>query len=82
MNPINLVRVPKIDNPSTNLGFTLLSIDIPIFDGKYADWVSFNELFMQLLCSNRQISDTQKMVLLRNKVKGSAATAIANLHVT
>ncbi|XP_017482625.1 PREDICTED: uncharacterized protein LOC108371551 isoform X2 [Rhagoletis zephyria] len=61
-----------------NLPYTLPKIDIPVFSGDYIQWNTFRELFSQLIGS-ASISDTQKMICLKSKLRGEAAMTIANL---
>lgn len=58
------------------------TMDIPTFHGDYHKWVSFKDLFIESIHSNRSISNAQKMQFLKSKVKGEAEKLIQHLNIS
>ncbi|GAB1869625.1 DUF1758 domain-containing protein [Camponotus japonicus] len=49
---------------------------LPTFDGKYESWLSFKNAFRNLIDSQSDLSDVDKLYYLRSALKGDAANKI------
>ncbi|XP_045495961.1 uncharacterized protein LOC123694542 [Colias croceus] len=57
-------------------------VDIPIFTGNYQQWVSFKNLFYEIVHVNPTLSNAQKMQYLKSKIKGDAERLIQHLQIS
>ncbi|GBN14055.1 hypothetical protein AVEN_183663-1 [Araneus ventricosus] len=57
---------------SKSVKIKLPKIPLPIFDGKYEEWSSFGNQFMNLIANNDDLSDSEKLYYLRSSLKGEA----------
>jgi Protein of unknown function (DUF1759) len=60
----------------------LPKINIPTFDGNFADWLQFFDLFKSLVDENPRYTDIQKFHYLRNSLKGKPYELISQIKVT
>ncbi|XP_036140324.1 uncharacterized protein LOC118644157 [Monomorium pharaonis] len=60
----------------------LPSIDMPPFDGNYADWETFRDRFTSLIIQNKDLTDFSRMHFLASALKGRARESIASLAIT
>ncbi|XP_055714396.1 uncharacterized protein LOC129808634 [Phlebotomus papatasi] len=67
---------------STNSNIKLPQIDLPSFDGKFSDWVSFREEFQSSVINYPNLTEVQKLTYLRSALKGEAYSVIKRLQVT
>lgn len=65
-----------------NVNVPLERIRIPTFDGNFAKWRAFRDLFQSLVCDNQDLSDVQKMHHLKSSLQGEAAGVIESWAVT
>jgi len=56
----------------------LPKVDLPTFDGKAEDWLSFRDLFTAIVVDNNTLSSVFKMSYLKSSLKGEAAHQIRN----
>ncbi|XP_045456263.1 uncharacterized protein LOC123666100 [Melitaea cinxia] len=61
---------------------TTPKMDIPVFSGSYHQWLSFKDLFVETIHTNRALSNSQKMQFLKSKLKGEAEKLVQHLHIT
>ncbi|GBL82623.1 hypothetical protein AVEN_263700-1 [Araneus ventricosus] len=57
---------------SKSVKIKLPKIPLPIFDGKYEKWSSFENQFRNLIANNDDLSDSEKLYYLRSILKGEA----------
>lgn len=57
-------------------------MDIPSFNGNYHQWMSFKDLFIEAIHSNRSLNDAQKMQFLKSKLKGEAEKIVQHLNIS
>lgn len=57
-------------------------IDIPVFTGKYSQWVSFWDLFSETIPNNISLNNAQKMQYLNGKLRGKAERLMQHLNIT
>ncbi|XP_037910069.1 uncharacterized protein LOC119650916 [Hermetia illucens] len=60
---------------------SLPHVTIPAFDGDYAQWQSFHDLFRQMI-HEQQLGNAQKMWYLKSNLKGEAERLIRHLPIT
>lgn len=67
---------------SNEVSVKLPTITLPKFDGKYEDWLSFEDSFKTLVHSNEKIQTVQKFNYLKSCLIGNAAQIIHSLSTT
>ncbi|KAJ8944541.1 hypothetical protein NQ318_009704 [Aromia moschata] len=60
----------------------LPTINLPVFDGSYENWLYFKDTFNSIVHANKAISDVQKFHYLRSCLKGEATDLIKSLEVS
>lgn len=73
--------VSSISN-SAACNIKLPTIQLPVFDGNYSDWVKFRDTFTSLIHENENLSDVQRFHYLNSSLKGVAARVIQSLGVS
>lgn len=58
-------------------GSKLPDIHLPRFDGNYADWPHFRDMFQSMIYRNQQLSPVQKLHYLRSCLSGEPAQIVA-----
>ncbi len=66
---------------ATAINVRLPSIDLPTFDGKYADWPSFKDLFDATVDNNTHLAPAQKLQYLKAALSGEPANLIKSLTI-
>lgn len=61
---------------------TTPKLEIPVFYGKYNQWMSFKDLFTEAIHNNISLSSAQKMQFLKSKVHGEAERLIQHLPIS
>ncbi|XP_078051484.1 uncharacterized protein LOC144477625, partial [Augochlora pura] len=56
--------------------------DLPRFDGKFEDWLSFKDKFSSMIDSHESLSNVQKLQYLQSALSGEAASVIKALATT
>lgn len=62
--------------------FRLPEVKIPMFSGKYHEWVTFRDLFIGLIHKNSSLDDAQKLYYLKGYLTGEAELLLKNVKVT
>ncbi|KAL0838691.1 hypothetical protein ABMA28_016761 [Loxostege sticticalis] len=57
-------------------------MEIPTFNGNYNSWISFKDLFTEIIHNNTSMSSAQKMQYLKTKIRGEAERLIHHLSVS
>lgn len=57
-------------------------IELPEFNGTFNNWISFRDLFVEMIHNNPTLNKTQKMQFLKAKLKGEAERLIKHLPVS
>ena len=60
----------------------LPAIELPVFDGDYLNWRSFEDSFVAFVDKNESLSNVQKLCYLRSQLKGDAWELIKSLDTT
>ncbi|XP_029054961.2 uncharacterized protein LOC114882244 [Osmia bicornis bicornis] len=60
----------------------LPTIQLPVFDGDYSDWVKFRDTFTSVIHQNETLSDVQRFLYLNSSLQGVAARVIQSLGVS
>lgn len=60
----------------------LPQINIPVFDGSYALWTNFYDIFSQAIHKNTQLGEVQKFQYLKTHTEGEANQIIRHLQTT
>lgn len=68
--------------PKSQEALKLPRVQIEKFLGDYFTWVSFRDLFTALAIDNKNLSNAQRMQLLKSNVGGDAETLIADLTIS
>ena len=64
------------------LGVKLPKIELPRFDGKVEEWLSFKDRFVSMIDSKVTLSDIEKLHYLRSALSGDAAAIIQAVDTT
>lgn len=79
-SPQMLSGVDSIGSASSII--KLAALNIPVFNGKYADWTSFHDMFVALVHTNTKLTPIQKFFYLRSSLSNEPANRIKNLETT
>lgn len=60
----------------------LPTLNLPKFDGHYAQWLPFRDTFEALIDKNEALSDIQKFYYLRSSLQGVASQVINSLEIS
>ncbi|XP_026731637.1 uncharacterized protein LOC113496572 [Trichoplusia ni] len=60
----------------------LPKIELPIFTGKYSEWISFRDLFTSLIYNNKHLDDIQKLHYLKTHLSGEAESLLRHIPIT
>lgn len=60
----------------------LPKITIPMFSGKYSEWITFRDLFISLIHKNGSLSDVQKLHYLKSYLVGEAEQLIRHTPIS
>lgn len=69
-------------NSTAHLEQATPKLEVPTFFGKYTQWPTFFDLFVETIHNNKSISKAQKMQHLKGKVKGEAEGLIQHLNIS
>lgn len=67
---------------TAHLQQTTPHIDIPIFTGRYTQWPTFFDLYVETIHNNNLLTNAQKMQHLKGKLRGEAERLIQHLHIS
>lgn len=57
-------------------------MELPEFNGNFNNWISFRDLFIEMIHNNPTLNKTQKMKFLKSKLRGEAEKLIKHLPVS
>ncbi|XP_060804340.1 uncharacterized protein LOC132902581 [Amyelois transitella] len=60
----------------------LPKISIPVFSGRYTEWMTFRDLFISLVHNNSAIDDVQKLHYLKGSITGEAEQLLRHIPIT
>jgi Protein of unknown function (DUF1759) len=72
----------KQAQPQAAPAFKLEKIKLPQFNGSFADWRSFHDLFEASVDKNPTLSGAEKMIHLKTCLTGEAATIVSSFQAT
>ena len=75
----NLQQIP-LETRSENV--KLPPIHLPVFDGKYNTWVSYRDLYLELVHKRTNLSSVEKMQFLKTHLRGDALKLIQHLNIS
>ncbi|XP_075158171.1 uncharacterized protein LOC142231448 [Haematobia irritans] len=81
MRQFSVDGVPFAENSSSMRKTRLPEIQLPKFNGAYANWPNFFSLFSTVVDSNMDLSDLEKFHHLRSSLTGVALDTIASLEL-
>jgi hypothetical protein len=67
---------------SGNCRLKLPPIKLPSFKGEYEHWITFSDMFKDIVHCNEQLSDIQKYHYLKSALTGEAERLISNTPMT
>ncbi|XP_043474031.1 uncharacterized protein LOC122506102 [Leptopilina heterotoma] len=67
---------------STSLYHRLPHMDLPKFNGDFAEWLTFRDIFISLVFKNQSLSPVEKLFYLRSSLTGSAALLLKHTPLT
>lgn len=70
------------DSEISSQQIKLPAIQIPTFDGNYSEWIPFYDQFVSLIHYNKTLSKVNKLHLLKQNLKGEAASLLKHIPVT
>lgn len=70
---------PEIDKVE---GLKLCRVSIPKFNGDYFKWVTFRDLFKTMVLDYKQLSNSQRMQLLKTNLTGEAERLVSDLTIS
>ncbi|CAI6376769.1 unnamed protein product [Macrosiphum euphorbiae] len=75
---------PEINTnePRESSTIKLSPLNIPVFNGMYADWTPFYDMFMAFVHTNDKITPIQQFFHLRASLSDEPASCIKNLETT
>nr|XP_049703353.1 uncharacterized protein LOC126056028 [Helicoverpa armigera] len=72
----------KIALNSKQCHVKLPKIVIPVFSGKYTDWVTFRDLFVSLIHKNPSLDNVQRMQYLKGYLSGEAEQLLRQIPIS
>ena len=75
-------RTPPDETRRAASGLKLPKLSLPTFNGKYADWIPFIDLFRNTVDSNTTLSPIQKLHYLKSSLKDEPAKLLSRLPTT
>ena len=77
------IEYPKhVTSSGKNCQVKLPKIVIPIFSGKYTEWVTFRDLFLSLIHNNKSIDNVQRMQYLKGYLSGEAEQLLRHISIS
>ena len=64
------------------LNVKLPDINLPMFDGKYSEWITFRDIFTAIVIENKQLAGVAKFFYLNSSLQGEPKTCISNIPIT
>ncbi|XP_063989936.1 uncharacterized protein LOC135169130 [Diachasmimorpha longicaudata] len=75
------IRKIKVEQEDSDKDY-LTKLDIKVFDGKFEEWKTFEDVFTSIVKSRAKVGAVQKMSRLQNALKGEPYNMISNLQVS
>ena len=60
----------------------LQEINLPVFSGSYTEWLSFKQMFEEMVLKNDKLGDSLNMIYLKRSLTGKAEKLIQNYFLT
>ena len=67
---------PQSEDSNISIGLKLLKFSVPTFDGDIMRWSTFWDLFSVSIHDKKQLSDTKKLVYLRDALQNGPVEAV------
>ncbi|XP_067142348.1 uncharacterized protein [Centruroides vittatus] len=78
----NSTTISSVPNSATGTEVKLPRLELPVFNGKYDEWLSFRDLFTATVHNNSTLSSAQKLQYLKSSVRQDAALLIQSIPIT
>ncbi|XP_026753813.2 uncharacterized protein LOC113514028 [Galleria mellonella] len=62
--------------------FKLPHINIPVFSGRYSEWIPFHDLYVSLIHRNSALMNVQKLHYLKSSLSGEAASLLKHIPIS
>lgn len=72
----------NISQTSASPGAKIPDIKLPTFNGDFAQWASFYDIFSNLIVKNTSLSNVQRLMYLKSCLKDEPLKLISNLQLT
>lgn len=72
----------KTQKNSTESIVRLAPLNIPVFSGKYDEWMSFKDIYTSVIHTNEDLTAIEKFFYLRSSLSNDAASCIKYLETT
>lgn len=69
-----------LNEKSDHVHIKLPMAEIPKFDGKFEEWVTFKNSFIAVIDSHEKLNETSKFMYLKTALRGDALSRIAIFH--
>lgn len=60
----------------------LPKLNLPIFSGKYQEWIPFSQMFRTIITNNTRLTNIERFQYLKSSLSGDAADAIKSLELS
>ncbi|UYV64956.1 hypothetical protein LAZ67_3002560 [Cordylochernes scorpioides] len=78
----NNANLPLSNNAVNNNYANLPKLELPFFDGKLENWISFSNVFKTTIIDNSQLTNIVKLQYLKTCLKGKALVLVNHIPIT
>ncbi|UYV62714.1 hypothetical protein LAZ67_2001673 [Cordylochernes scorpioides] len=78
----NDANLPLSNNAVNNNYANLPKLELPFFDGKLENWISFSNVFKTNIIDNSQLTNIVKLQYLKTCLKGKASILVNHIPIT
>jgi hypothetical protein len=82
MRPRTVTSSPEVKDASHETPLLLPRMEIPTFSGSYTEWEPFRDAFEGMVVNRQDLPGFQKLLLLKQALKGPAALLVQNVTTT
>src|SRR5277367_2619437 len=75
-------RPPITNQAESSAKIQLPRINLPTFDGKYTDWVSYHDLLSALVLNNTALSKVEKLQYMKTFLRGEPLKLLQSIQTT
>lgn len=81
-NQQQVTQLQRLETNRNSLNVKLPTINLPVFNGFYDQWMEFYDTFNSLIHNDSSLNDTQKFHYLRSSLKGDALHLISSIEIS